>query len=431
MARVRPFAAWRYAAAPDITPLTAPPYDVISPAERAGFLEGEPHNVVALELPDGPLDPSAPGNRYETGKATWDAWRTDGTLVRESVPSLYVLEQRYTLGEREIKRRAFIVEVGLEPFDAGVVLPHERTLAKALGDRFELTRATGANLSQVFSLYDDPDCETDSVFSAVMASDPVATATDADGVVSTLWASSDTRLAEQLAAFMDDRQLFIADGHHRYTTALAYRDERRAQAAATGEYPVDPAYDFVMMALVNMDDPDLVVLPTHRVANGNGAFDPAAFKDRLAEHFTIEELPAGHPAAALADAGRPAFLVLCRGDERPWRAILRADVDLDAAIPLDRTLAWKELDVAALQELVLDPLLGIHPDRPESMDRLTFVKDAHAAMRLVGEHDVAFVLRATRMDQLRSVALAGEIMPQKSTYFYPKLLSGMLFRSAE
>lgn len=432
MARVRPFAAWRYATPEtDITPLTAPPYDVISPEQRADFIAQDRHNVVALELPEGPLDASAEGNRYANGKATWDEWRSDGTLVRDETRSLYVLEQRYMLGEREVRRKAFVVEVGLEPFDAGVVLPHERTLSKALGDRFELTRATGANLSQVFSLFDDPSCETDALFTEIMSGDPVASATDKDGVVSTLWASTDEAHAAMLTGFLGDRRLFIADGHHRYTTALAYRDERRAEAEAAGELSVDPDYDFVMMALVNMDDPDLVVLPTHRVANAAGDFDPVAFKAALAEDFVIEDLAEGHPGGALDGIEGPAFLVKVRGDERPLLARLREDVDIDTAVPLDRSLAWKTLDVAALQELVLNPLLDIHPDRPETLDRLGFVKDAHAALKAVGDRDVAFILRATRMDQLRSVALAGETMPQKSTYFYPKLLSGLLFRSAE
>lgn len=432
MARVRPFAAWRYASSNlDISPLTAPPYDVISPAERESFLAADAHNVVALELPEGPLDATADGNRYQTGKARWDEWRAEGTLVRDEAPKLYVLEQRYALGEREIRRKALIVEVGLEPFEAGVVLPHERTLPKALGDRFELTKATGANLSQVFSLFDDPEMETDAIFSSVMSGEPVSCATDADGVVSTLWASDDAATSARLTQWFEDRQLFIADGHHRYTTALAYRDARRASAVPAGDEPVDPAYDFVMMALVNMDDPDLVVLPTHRVADAEGDFDPARFRAALAVHFDIEELTPGHPGDALDGITEPAFIVMTRGDERPWRARLRSAGDADTAMPLDRSHAWKSLDVAVLQELVLDPVLGIHPDRPESLERLSFVKDAHAALRLVGERDVAFILRATRMDQLRAVALAGETMPQKSTYFYPKLLSGMLFRSAE
>lgn len=432
MARVRPFAAWRYARPDaDISAVIAPPYDVISAEQREELLATDPRNVVALELPDGPLDPELDGNRYAQGKSTWDEWRADGTLTQDLAPTLYVLEQRYRLGDREIRRRAFIAEVGLEPFDAGIVLPHERTLPKALGDRFELIKATGANLSQVFGLFDDPDCSSDAIYDLVTATEPIAHATDADGVESVLWATDDEELGARLTELMSDRRIFIADGHHRYTTALAYRDLRREQAAAAGDVPADPAYDYVMMALVNMDDPDLVVLPYNRIADGPEGFDSAAFKATLCEYFDVKELGPGHPSGALGGVDRPAFMVKTRDDERPFLAVLKADVDTDASIEGDRSSAWKSLDVAVLQELILWPLLGIHPDKPETLDRISFTKDAHQAFRATAEHDVAFVLRPTGLDQLRAVSLMGETMPQKSTYFYPKLLSGLVLRSAE
>lgn len=187
-----------------------------------------------------------------------------------------------------------------------------------------------------------------------------------------------------------------------------------------------------MMALVNMDDPELLVLPTHRVADAVERFDRESFYDGLRELFTVETLPPGHPAGLLAEnADRPSFLVKARGDATPMLARLREDVDIDDAVGTEHSPAWRRLDVAALQELILAPHLGIHPDRPETLERLAFVKDAHDALGMVGEHDVAFVMNPTRMDQLREVALSGEIMPQKSTYFYPKLHSGLLLRSID
>jgi hypothetical protein len=179
-----------------------------------------------------------------------------------------------------------------------------------------------------------------------------------------------------------------------------------------------------------MDDPNLVVLPTHRVADAPGSFDAEHFYEALATHFEItEERIDAIPA--LPDGGRPAFVVQTRDDATPRLATLRADIDLDAAIPGDGSRAWKGLDVTVLLELVLGPLLDIHPDRPETLERLTFAKDARAALDMVGEHDVAFVLRSMRMDQMRAVSLAGEVMPQKSTYFYPKLLSGLVMRGMD
>lgn len=432
MARVRPFAAWRYASpTTDISPLVAPPYDVISEAMRAELLSTNAHNVVALELPDGALDTNSPGNRYATGKAIWDRWRADGTLVQDDKPSIYVLEQRFELAGRPIRRRAFIAAVGLEPFDAGVVIPHERTLPKALGDRYELTCATGANLSQVFGLFEDPDLRSDALFTAIMENAPVALATDPDGVTSTLWACSDADIITSIESLMEPSRVFIADGHHRYTTALAYRDLRREQAQAEGLVAENPAYDEVLMALVSIDDPELTVLPYHRIADAASDLDAETFFSALAANFEVSELDPGHPVGALDDLDRPGFLVQVRGESRPRRVVLREDVDVADRITAERSVHWKQLDVAVLQELILDPLLDIHPDRPETLDRLSFTKDAHEALAATKTRDVAFILRPTRLDQLRDVSLGGEIMPQKSTYFYPKLLSGLLFRSAQ
>lgn len=433
MADVRPFRAitFTHTQGEDVSSKTAPPYDVISQRQRETLVARDPHNVVALELPEGPLDPSLPGSRYETGAARWDEWREANVLAQDDRPTIYVLEQRYELGGAPIRRRAFIAAVRLEPFSAGVVLPHERTLPKALDDRLNMLRATGVNLSQVLGLFSDPEQRTDAVFERACAQEPTMRATGDDGVESVLWSVTDDDAIATLAGALADERIFIADGHHRYTTALSYRDERRAstRSDASDDGPDSPAYDFVAMALVNMDDPDLVVLPTHRVADAPGDFDEVTFWNALTERFDVIE-PLGDAVAVLEKTGadRQAFLV--RTASRTSIARLREDVDVREAIPGAMSDAWKSLDVAVLQELILDPLLGIHPDRAETLERLSFVKDANEALAAVDEHDVVFVMNATRMEQLRDVALAGEIMPQKSTYFFPKLLSGLVFRSA-
>ena len=428
MARVFPFRAVRYTRplGSDITELTAPPYDVIGPDLRADLLTRDPHNVVALELPEGPLDPEAPGNRYTTGGARWRSWLAEGVLAFDEAPAVYVLEQHYRHGNQEIARRGFVAAVGLEPFSAGVVLAHERTLPKALGDRLNLTRATAANLSQVFSMFADPAHVTDALIERAMATAPIETATDDEGVVSTLWALTDPADCAVLADFLAGERVFIADGHHRYTTALAYRDEQRAER---GVEDAQAPYETVMMTLVNMDDPGLIVYPTHRLANAPAPLDPEAFRSALAERFELSDLGPGHAAKALAAAAdRPSFIVRTR-DGVTKLARLRSDVDVSGDFPAGTSDAWRDLDVAVLQELVLSPLLDIHPDRPATLERLSFSKDAHAALASAPEHDAVFVLNPTRMEQVAAVALAGETMPQKSTYFYPKLLSGLLFKS--
>lgn len=438
MAAVEPFRAMLYAHdGVDITPLVAPPYDVIDDRQRDELLSRDPHNVVALELPEGPLDPSAPDNRYETGARRWQRWLVESVLAPDETPAVYVIEQSWTHEGIPIRRRGFVGAVELQPFSAGVILPHERTLPKAIADRLELTRACKANLSQVFGLYSDPEGATDVLLDAAMAAAPSMTATDDAGVLSRVWAIRDAAAIAALQGFLEPRQVFIADGHHRYTTALAYRDERRAAQAAEPAGAADaeragaaerPAYDLVMMMLVNMDDPGLLVLPTHRVARASGAFDAAAFWDALGERFSLTPL-SGHATEALAGvpADVPAFVVkTAHGDAR--LAMLRAGLDPAALIGAPHGADWKRLDVAVLQELVLKPLLGIHPDEPATLERLSFVKDTAEALT-VPDGDVAFILRSTRMDQLRAVALGGDVMPQKSTYFYPKLLSGLLMRS--
>ncbi len=430
MSLVRPFRAHLYHHEPgaDLSAFTAPPYDVVSPEKRAALLAAEPHNVVALELPDGPLDPAVPGNRYETGRDLWQSWHDQGVLVVDDSPAIYVVEQSWEHEGRHIRRRGFVAAVRLHPFTDGVILPHERTLPRALSDRLDLTRATAANLSQVFGLFSDPAGETDGVFDTHIATEPLFSATDADGVLSKVWAIRDAATIEAIAEIIDDRPIFIADGHHRYTTALAYRDERHAADAAAGSTPIDPAYDFVMMTLVNMDDPELLVLPTHRLARAEGSFDAPAFWSAMERLFDLEEL-AGPPANALADIASTAFVV--RTSDGTMRlATLRAGVDPAREIASDHSDHWKRLDVTVLQELILKPLFGIDPDDPATLDRLSFAKDANEALR-VDNADVAFVVAPTRMDQLRAVALSGETMPQKSTYFYPKLLSGLLFRSLD
>ncbi len=241
MARVRPFRAFRYASSStEITQLTAPPYDVIDESQRAELLARDPHNIVALELPEGSLDPSVPCNRYETGANRWRDWIREAVVLQDPEPCAYVLEQRWVRDRNPVRRLAFIVAVGLERFEDGIVLPHERTLPRALDDRLQLTRACAANFSQVFGLYSDPGFETAPLFEQAMASEPIAIAMGDDGVESRLWSVCDADSLRELTRIFADRQIYIADGHHRYTTALAYRDERRAVMTRAGD-PARPA----------------------------------------------------------------------------------------------------------------------------------------------------------------------------------------------
>ena len=430
MADVRPFRAVTYAlerVPQNLTSKAAPPYDVVDEAQRSSLLATDPCNIVALELAEGGVDTSEFRNRYTTAQTRWLQWLEDGTLVEDGEPALWVLEQSFVLHGQPATRRAVYATVKLEPFCAGIVLPHERTLPKARADRMEMIRATATNLSPVLGLYADPDGAACAALDATTCGPPTLTATVED-VEARVWRVTDPHMLSAFSSALAKEPIFIADGHHRYESALAYRNE--ACASANDAEPADPPYNHIMMALLSMDDPNLIVLPTHRVADAAANFDASVFIDGLSEYFDVTEIPLEGMIGVLDEhADRPSYLVRIRGDERLHLATLRADVDLASAVIAPMSPAWKTLDVAVLQELVLSPLLGIHPDRPESLDRLRFVKGAEAALAQSSEHDVVFVLNRTRLEQLRAVAAAGETMPQKSTYFYPKVPSGLLMRS--
>ena len=444
MARIRPFRAWRYDRPEcDISAVIAPPYDVITPAMRQALADRDPVNVVAVELPQGSDEPSAADSKYRHAGEVFREWREDGTLARDGRPAVYLLEQRYREAGRDIRRRAFLCEVGIEPFDAGVVLAHERTLPKALGDRFELIKASAANFSPVFGLFaDEPDVSGKLFERTAATTEPIACAEEDGGVSTTLWAMTDPEAVAAFVGVLHEDRVFIADGHHRYTTMLAYRDLRRAEhgpdphvgphiGPESERRVIDPDYDFALMALVNMDDPELVVLPYHRVARVPVDFEPDSFAASLSVNFDVTELAEGADLEAELDSSTtPALGVLIDG-VAPWIVSVKPGVDLDTAITSDHSRAWKHVDTAVLQELVLDDILGIHPDRPDTLERMSFVKGMDTLRAAVDPTHVAFAMRATGLDQLRAVALSGETMPQKSTYFYPKVPAGFVLRAID
>ena len=332
---------------------------------------------------------------------------------------------------------------GIEPFDAGVVLAHERTLPKALGDRFELVKASAANFSPVFGLFaDEPDVSGSLFERTVSSSEPIAWAEEDGGVSTKLWAMTEPEAVAAFVGVLHEDRVFIADGHHRYTTALAYRDLRRAEHAPephvgphvgpqSERRVIDPDYDFVLMALVNMDDRELVVLPYHRVVEVPTDFDATDFRCALSDRFNVRELLQGENIEqALLASPLPTFGVLIH-ERTPWVVSVKTDVDLESAITSEHSPAWKHADTAVLQELVLEEILGIHPDRPDTLERMSFVKGIEALEASVDPTHVAFAMRATGLDHLRAVALSGETMPQKSTYFYPKVPAGFVLRSID
>ncbi len=418
MALIQPFRALRFTGqAGDPAALTCPPYDIISEAQRQAYLAANPNNIIRLELPREGADP------YAAAGDTLTRWLADGTVARDAVPGIYIYQEAFSVGGRDYAVKGFVCRVHLEEFSKGIVLPHEETLSGAKEDRFRLMCATGCNFSQIYALYpDDGDC--DAMLDALSAGTPDQEFTDAEGVTHRLWIVPDSDPVRALCAAFREKKLYIADGHHRYETALRYRDHLRAQGLARqGEDA-----DFVMMCLVSLRHPGLVVLPTHRIVRDLPAFDQAATLEKCAPFFWIRPLPdAAAAQAALKDAyaaGEKAF-VLYAGDYT--LLVLKKREIMKTLLPA-ASPALRQLDVSILHGLVLERLFGIDKANMAAQKNLTYTRDPQEAVAAVdsGNANCAFLLNPTRVAEIRDVAAAGEKMPQKSTYFYPKLITGLV-----
>ncbi|HXK34820.1 MAG TPA: DUF1015 domain-containing protein [Dehalococcoidia bacterium] len=423
MADVRPFRALRYdPAAADPAAAIAPPYDVISPAQQADLYRRSPHNIVRIEYGEQRDTDTAADNRYTRAAAALRAWRDAGVLVRDDAPAFY----RYTLefawdGVRH-RRQHLFAAVRLHPWDDDVVRPHERTLSGPKQDRLELLRATRTQVSPVYCLYrhaGGPD----------LAGLPASQLYDveSDGQRHVVDAITDAAAIDAVARAFADIPLYIADGHHRYETALAYRDERRAAAATwTGDEPEN----FVLMALTAAADPGQLVLPTHRVVHR--PVPPDAL-ERLSALFDVRSV--GHRegdrlervlAREAPDAA--AFVAEGLAPDGAHLLTLRDRAAAEALMPAAEPPAWKRLDVSVLQYAVLGPIFGIDNDALAAGGAVTYTQSSADAIAEVDElrATAAFLLRATPVTQVLDVADAHGRMPQKSTYFHPKLPTGLV-----
>ncbi len=419
MAEIAPFRGVVYdpARAGSLDRLLAPPYDVISPAERARLAAKSPHNFVRIDLPEG-----EGREKYANAARELSRWLEQGVLRRDDRPALYRYHQHFTVGGKEFTRRGVVGRVRLRRYEERVVLPHERTLSGPRLDRLELTRATRAHLSQVFALYSDPQGRVDVEFESLESAAPELEGRTDDGTVHRVWRLTDPAAQRRVAAALAEARLYIADGHHRYETMLAVRDELRPLARSPRS-----SIEYGSLFLTSMEDPDLLVLPTHRVVHGLHGFDLDGFLARLRERFEVEELRGASPDQVrdrLAAAGRTSPVLALVSGSRSFLAVLRPGQE--AAVPGPAPV--RRLDVAVLHALILEELLGIDREAQERQTNLKYVKDLAGAFEEARRDGVqaVFLLNPTGVAQLRAVADAGEIMPQKSTYFFPKLASGLL-----
>ena len=437
MPDIRPFRALRFdpSSVGDLGLVVAPPYDVIDPEERRRLVARHPANVVRLDMPAEEVG-DAPDDRYRRAARTLAAWRSDGTLRKDPHPSLYVYEQTYRVPGTDVERtqRGFFARLRLEPYGSdGGVLPHERTLSAPKEDRYKLLRATGVNTSPVVGLYDDAARSVPGLLAEVTARAAGVDLTDDDGVRHRLWAITadgtgrDGEIARGLIAAAARGPVTIADGHHRYETALRYRDERRM----TRSCEEDPAFDYLLMLFLEASEP-LTVLPTHRIVRGAGQA-ASGLLGRVGELFDVEpissadELVAETRAGALASGGKGRFGLWTRdGGARltARRAALRPELPPggDALRHLDATVLG-----AALERLV-----GLDAEAVAG-GAVGYTKSADEAVAAVetGHADAAFLLEPTPVASIEAVARDGDVMPQKSTYFYPKALTGLVINPHE
>jgi uncharacterized protein (DUF1015 family) len=423
MTEFKAFRGLRYDAVKvgDLAKVVAPPYDVISPADRDRFLAADPHSVVRLILPSAreQLD-GTDAEAYQRAAASLRAWLAEGVLAEDPEPCFYAYEQVATVGGERLRRRGVIGALRLAAFAEGKVLPHEHTHAGPKRDRFELMKACDASLSPIFALYPDNSGKGAACVEAMCsAADPLLSVTF-DGIEHRLWRVSDPALCRAMAEAVADQTLYIADGHHRYETALAYRD------ACGDRYPEGGA-DFVTAACYSMQDPGLRILPTHRALKCDAA---KLLAGAAAEAFTVTPQACADVESFLAAlAGAPEGIGLYRRDGGYAILTLRDAETMRRAAP-EQSDAWRALPVAILDELLLARAVGGSRQEAVAEGRLAYVKNAADAVRGVdaGSWDAAFLLNSTPLEALEAVASHGERMPAKSTYFHPKLLSGLLMR---
>lgn len=444
MPEVLPFRGVRYAVsrAASLARLVAPPYDVVSPEQRAELAARSPHNVIHLTLGEERPGDGPEEDRYLRAARWFRSWIEDGTLRRDAEPACYALEQSFTGPDgRPRARRGFVAACRLHAYAEGIVLPHEKTLSAALADRFALTRATRANFSPVFGLYEDERGDGHRALEAAIAAagDPVAEVDTDDGTHHRMWRIEGRAAAGPLHRVLAERKVYIADGHHRYEAALAYRDLVDAERPGT---PAKAGHRYVMMALCSMADPGLVIYPTHRLVGGLRTLPFGPFLEGLARFFLVDTLaedlrrPAGRAwaVAKLAEhSGKSTTFLMVSAEDGKGRILtLRDDVAL-SAVPLPANVTLRDLDVTALHEIVFRHLLGISPDSQERGENVRFEMDAGEVVSrtLSGEYQLGFLVNPTPMWQVQAVAESGETMPQKSTFFYPKMPSGLVLRDLD
>ena len=419
----------------DFSKVTAPPYDIISPEQQEGYYQKSPYNVIRLILGKQFPHDSPEDNRYTRAAGVFDIWQEKSILIRDKKPSFYFYRQDFSVsGKEKITRDGFIGLVRLEDKEKRVVIPHEKTLDKPKEDRLQLMEACHTNFSSIFSLYSDPEDTINQQLKKMTGVIPLLEVTDEDNTRHQLWRISQMGVIKQISQHLRDSSLFIADGHHRYETALNYRNlqsERYPQS--TGK----EAYNYVMMYLTSMEGEGLVILPYHRVIRNLEGFDFSDFEKKLGDYFEVKKFQFSEENEMqvwkefnkqLQDdtLSRPAFGMYGAGQVCYHLLVLKEEVFSSLSDSEEGSEALKKLDVNVIESVIFKNALGITSHDLQQEQNMTYVHDGLEGLELLRNkgYQLAFFLNSTKSSEIRDVASRGETMPQKSTFFHPKLLSG-------
>jgi uncharacterized protein (DUF1015 family) len=427
LATIRPFAGIRYSKQfNDVSSVIAPPYDVLDETQKSALQAKHPNNIVNIDLPWMPPKTVGPDDVYEKANMTMQAWRDSGVLLQDKRRALYPYTQSFDYGGKTFHRRGFICLVKLSPFGQDVI-PHEKTYKGPIEDRLKLMRATGMQLSPIFGLFSDPRGQVTTLLYA-NAGKPEQSGT-MDNIKNDLWSVIDAETEIKIQDLMRARPIYIADGHHRYTTALQYQHD--AIQAAGGNLPGAHPANYCMFVLVGMQDDGLLILPTHRLIGGMQGFDMQIFGNAIKDHFDIEEVrmrPEQFDDAGQTDASRTLHEIgLYDGAARRFYLLKLKNLDVLKSREPSQSEAWQRLDVAILQRYLLEEVLQPEFASPNELVK-GYTADATTIAREVTgkKYQIALMLRPTPLSALEELGKHGEVMPQKSTYFYPKLATGLV-----
>ncbi|MFH1007796.1 MAG: DUF1015 domain-containing protein [Candidatus Latescibacterota bacterium] len=435
MAHLVPFRGILYneEKAGDLSSVMAPPYDVISPQMREELYEQTANNIVRIDSGKEYPGDNDQENCYTRAAELWEQWLKDGILIRDEQPAIYLCRETYTAGGEARVRTGFLAAVRLEELGSGSIKPHERTLSGPKVDRLNLLRATRANFNPIFGLYDDPSQDLEHLFSGLASEPPICDVADRQGNHHSLIRITDGDLIQVVTRKLAEKTVIIADGHHRYETALSFRNE---QQTCHPDREGDAPYNYVMMYLTNLEHPGLAVLPTHRLLHKLADFDESVLLAHLRKFFEIQPMEDASElldrmAAVERESEQNTFgLYFGHGDYFLLTLTNRAGVD--ALMKESDSPASRTLDVAIIHAVLIEHLLKMRPDVLQKGAFISYCSDAEKAVQMVdqGQHQLALFLNPTKVSQVKAITESGEVMPQKSTYFYPKLLTGLVMREA-